>query len=318
VSEPAPKPRELAIDQFRGLAILGMLIANYLEHVHAVPAWLKHAPDVGLTVVDFVAPFFIFAIGLTFGASVQRRLARDGVQRTLEHFLKRALALVGIGALFSIGEQSYGFAHGPPWGTLQAIGVAIALSLPALWLTPFVRLAVALALMAGYQAMLAHGWLPLVLASSHAGLQGALSWGALLMLATVFADLRERHVRYLALGAALLGAGLALAPLFPVSKHRMSISFDLIVGASGALAFALVELWVAARGAIPALVTWGRNPLVLYVSHLILLSVFLVPAAPWWHVEAPLPQVLVQGVAFVGVLHRWARFLERRRVFIAL
>lgn len=138
------------------------------------------------------------------------------------------------------------------------------------------------------------------------------------MLATVLADLRSTRTRFLVLALVMLVAGLALSTVFPVSKHRMSVSFDLIVVASGALAFALVERWVAARGAVAALVTWGRNPLVLYVSHLMLLSVFLVPAAPWWHFEASLPQALVQGLAFVGVLHLWARFLERRAIFIAL
>ncbi|OGQ24108.1 MAG: hypothetical protein A2138_05020 [Deltaproteobacteria bacterium RBG_16_71_12] len=310
--------RDAAIDQFRGLSIALMVLANYFEHVRAVPAWAKHAPDIGITIVDFIAPAFIFAIGLTFGASVRRRLTVQGVQRTVEHVLKRALALVGLGLLFTIGEQGFGFSHGQPWGTLQAIGVAIALTLPALFLAPLLRLGVALLLVAGYQAMLGHGWLEAVLAASHAGIQGSLSWTALLLFATVFADLRESRARFLVLALVLLAAGVALAWWFPVSKHRMSISFDFIVAAGAALAFLLVEVWVAARGPVRALVTWGNNPLVLYVTHLVLLSVFLVPAVPWWHFEASLPQALVQGVAFAAVLHLWARFLERRAIFVAL
>lgn len=310
--------RDVAIDQFRGLSIGLMVIVNYLEHVRAAPAWAKHAPDIGITIADFVAPAFIFAIGLTYGGSVRRRLAAHGPQRTFEHVLKRALALLGLGLLFTIGEQSYGFNHGQPWGTLQAIGVATALTLPALWLAPMLRLAAALALLAGYQFMLGHGWLEVVLAASHAGIQGSLSWTALLLLATVFADLRTSRSRFLALALTLLVAGLLLAPWFPISKHRMSVSFDFVVAASAALAFQLVELWVTARGPARALVTWGNNPLVLYVSHLVLLSVFLVPAVPWWHAEASLPQAVVQGVAFVLVLHLWARFLERRAFFVSL
>ena len=56
-----------SIDWFRGFAILTMVLANYMGGVALIPAWLKHAPDVGLTVIDLIAPFFIFAIGLTFG-----------------------------------------------------------------------------------------------------------------------------------------------------------------------------------------------------------------------------------------------------------
>ncbi len=310
--------REQAIDQFRGLSIVLMVCANFLEHVRAVPPWAKHAPDIGITVVDFVAPAFIFTIGLTFGASVRRRLATQGTQRTLEHVVKRALALIGLGLLFTIGEQSWGFNHGQPWGTLQAIGAAIALSLPALWLAPGLRLLAALALLAGYQAMLGHGWLEVVLAASHAGIQGSLSWTALLLIATVLADVRDRRALYLGLAAALLVAGLALAPWLPISKHRMSLTFVVVVAAGAALAFALVERWVAARGPVRALLCWGRNPLVLYVTHLVLMAVFLVPSAPWWHVEAPIAQSLLQGAVLLAVVHLWARFLERRGIVIAL
>ena len=56
-----------AIDQYRGFAILLMALADYLVGVKIVPAWLKHAPDIGYTVIDLIAPLFVFAIGLTFG-----------------------------------------------------------------------------------------------------------------------------------------------------------------------------------------------------------------------------------------------------------
>lgn len=310
--------REVAIDQFRGLAILLMLPANYMEHIRVVPPWLKHAPDVGITIIDFIAPFFIFAIGLTFGESVRRRMDKHGPQATIEHVIKRALALIGLGMLFSVGEHSYGFNGGQLWGTLQAIGVAIALTLPTLWLKPFARLAFALTLLSFYQFLLGQGWLEVVLAASHAGIQGSLSWAALLMCATVFADLRTQRGVYLSLAVVLLIAGLGLATVFPVSKHRMSVSFDLIVSASAALTYAVTEGWVARLGPVNALVTWGNNSLVLYVSHLMLLSVFLVPETPWWHVDAGPLLALVQGVAFVAVLHAWAKYLERKGIFVAL
>ena len=79
VDSPVPTARDRAIDRFRGLAILLMVIANFLEHVSTVPGWLKHAPDVGLTVVDFIAPAFIFAIGLTFPGSARTLMRPCGV-----------------------------------------------------------------------------------------------------------------------------------------------------------------------------------------------------------------------------------------------
>jgi predicted acyltransferase len=70
--------RIFSIDIFRGIAIVAMVMANFMTGIQTLPAWLKHAPDVGLTVIDFIAPFFVFAIGLTYRASFERRLEKDG------------------------------------------------------------------------------------------------------------------------------------------------------------------------------------------------------------------------------------------------
>src|SRR5512140_710666 len=80
-SPQAGSGRLASIDQFRGLSIVLMVLANYLAGVTLVPAWLRHAPDIGLTVIDLIAPFFIFAIALTYGLSWSRRRARDGTQK---------------------------------------------------------------------------------------------------------------------------------------------------------------------------------------------------------------------------------------------
>ncbi|HMN59437.1 MAG TPA: DUF5009 domain-containing protein [Anaerolinea sp.] len=72
------RPRIPSIDQFRGFAILLMVLANYLAGVAWIPAWLKHAPDIGLTVIDLIAPFFIFSIGLTYALAIRRRAAQNG------------------------------------------------------------------------------------------------------------------------------------------------------------------------------------------------------------------------------------------------
>lgn len=318
----SPKVRDLTIDEFRGLAIFMMFPVNYMEHVRAVPAWLKHAPDVGITVADFVAPFFIFAIGFTTHAALEKRLVQDkknGVE-TFEYVIRRSMALIGIGALFTIGETSQGF-DPKGWGTLQAIGASIALAAPTAWLSARARLVLALLLMLVWQWALDALWLHETVRSSHAGIKGSLSWTALLILATVFAEAHKRREksRVIAGGALLLAAGIALSPWVPVSKHRMSLSFDLIVSGSSALVFSAMA-WLAAlrKGHSALLVRWGQNPLAMYVSHLFLLAVFIVPRARWWHYEAGLAQAFVQGVAFMAVLDLWSRFLQRRQWLISI
>ncbi len=314
-----PVDRDGAIDAFRGLTIVLMFIANYFEHIRTIPACLKHAPDIGITIVDFIAPFFIFAIGLTFAASVTKRAARDGAFKAAEHVIKRAFALIGIGMMFSIGEHSFGFANSiVVWGVLQAIGVAIILSFPFLFMPVFIRLSLALILLGAYQWALDTYWLSTVLHSSHAGLPGSLSWALLLVLSTVFGDILRKSKSFWTVSAALLAIGIAAAFFFPISKHRMSLSFVLITVSSGAIVFGGMRMLFKQKFDVPALRIVGTNPLVLYMTHLLLLSVFLVPSVPWWHTDPPLWLAAVQGLLFISVLV-WLGFaMYRRKAFVSL
>lgn len=99
----------------------------------------------------------------------------------------------------------------------------------------------------------------------------------------------------------------------------MSVSFDFIVCATGALRFALVDWAVCWRAwRVERLVVWGKNSLALYVAHLFLLAVFLVPEARWWHLDAPLRQAAIQGLALLAALDHGASALARRGVFLSL
>jgi predicted acyltransferase len=112
--------RIISIDQFRGFAIMTMALANYMDVVAIIPAFLKHAPDIGLTVIDLIAPFFIFAIGLTYGLSFHNRMERDGAFKTYNQFFIRYLAIISLGAIASAGETAAGQnPSGIDWGVLQ-------------------------------------------------------------------------------------------------------------------------------------------------------------------------------------------------------
>ena len=154
VTQTQPSPRLAAIDQYRGFAILGMVLANYLAGVSWIPAWLKHAPDVGLTVIDLIAPFFIFSIGLTYALSFRRRAGRDGWPAAARHFILRYLAVLGIGALLSAGQIALNIdTNGVNWGVLQAIGVAGLLTLAVIRLPLWGRAAAGLGLLAGDETL---------------------------------------------------------------------------------------------------------------------------------------------------------------------
>jgi len=306
-----------SIDEFRGFAILLMVLADYLEGPSVVPGWLKHAQDIGLTEADIVAPLFILAIGLTFGLSWRGRKAHDGERRTIQHFVVRYLALIGIGAVLTVLGNLSGVAVDPSnWGLLQAIGFAGLITMAFIGIPVRFRWVAGAALLAAYQILLDRFWLIEVLQATHGGLRGALGWGAMMILATVLGDVfhdESRRKWFPNISAGVLLTGLALALLVPVSKHRISASYVAITLGGSGLVFWLFHLLDSRLGwTVPILKVWGRNPLVLYLLHGLVLGFFAVPGAPGWYVQAPAWLVVAQAIALVGVLSGVGWLLDKK------
>jgi len=292
--------------------------------VTTIPGWLKHAPDIGLTVIDLIAPFFIFAIGLTYGPSYRSRVERDGLGRTWGHFLRRWLSLIGIGAIISAGEVLVGKNASPiSWGVLQAIGVAGILTLLVIAVPPLWRALIALAMLAAYQLLLDGVWLATVLRSEHGGMEGAIAWSAMLILSTVIADM-GRKSRVLEVGVAwpslvALAAGLLLSAVAPISKNRVSSSYVLVsVGASGLLFAAVLVVCNRLKLRSGYLAWWGLNPLLLYIMHYLLLALVVLPDAAWWHVQASIPLVIIQASVIIAILSVAAWLLSLRKKPVSL
>jgi predicted acyltransferase len=313
-----------AIDQFRGFAILLMILANYMNNVKIIPGWLKHANDIGYTAIDLIAPMFVFAMGLTFGLSFRRRLQQDGAWNTYQHFLTRYLALLGLGYLITLVWELSGIQ--PPsvnWGLLQALGTAGLIALPFIRLPSIWRVVIGLGILAGYQIFLDRFWLREVLGAPHNGPWGALSWGALLILATVLADLYFDEQRspsaYPITCVAITISGLALALLIPLSKDRASASYiTFSLGLSGLIFYLFHWMQTSWNLKLPILTDWGRNPLLLYLLHYILLAFFALPQIPFWYLQAPLWLVVVQISIMIGVLSWVGRYLNQHKLYFVL
>ncbi len=316
--------RILSIDQFRGFAILTMVLANFMGGVLLIPAWLKHAPDIGLTIIDLIAPFFIFAISLTYGQSFHRRLERDGAFRTYTYFLTRYLAIIGLGAIISAGETAVGEnPSGIDWGVLQAIGMAGLVTLLVIRLPSIYRWLIGAGILVVYQLVLDHFLLDFTLRSPHGGLYGSLDWSAMMILGTALADLFLGQGRakkaFPWVSAAILTAGVALAFYTPVSKHRVSSSYVLVSLGISALLFLLFHFlserynW---QGRF--LVVWGKNPLTLYFLHYFLIGIFFIPGIPAIYTAAPLWLVLLEILFLIGAISLVAFWMDRKNIVIAL
>lgn len=310
--------RDVAIDRFRGALVILMVAGNYIAGVSFVPAFLKHSPDIGLTVADVVAPGFVYAIGLTYGPSFRQRARRD-VGGAYRHFLLRYLSLTGIGAILSAGSTSVARLHSD-WGVLQALGTAGLLSLVVVRLSIIARLVVGMALLFGYQYVLDRWALGSVLTSSHGGFLGSVSWGALLILSTAMADLyRTGLAGYVRGWAVLTGVAVGSAFFVPMSKNRVSASFVLVCLALAALAWLLVDLGSGAVGqSVGYLCWWGENPLVLYLVHLGLLAMVTLPTAHWWYAGASVPLAVAQLLTILGLTSLTAWWLHRHAGRIGL
>jgi fucose 4-O-acetylase-like acetyltransferase len=113
--------------------------------------------------------------------------------------------------------------------------------------------------------------------------------------------------------------GLLLAILVPLSKDRASASYVILsLGLSGLL-FSVFH-WMHERWQpkLPILTDWGRNPLLLYLLHYILLGIFALPPFPVWYVKAPVWLVLIQITALIAILSWVGWYLNLRKLYFVL
>jgi predicted acyltransferase len=319
-----PDQRIRTIDAFRGFATICMVVGNFLLGLDWIPVWLKHAPDIGFNFVDLGAPAFVFVIGLNFVASSQRRLEKDGTFLMTRHFVLRYFAILGLGALFGAGQVLFQInAVTINWGVLQSIGVAGLVTLLFIRLPSWQRLLVGLALLAGYQFMLDRFWLATVLASPHGGLFGSLAWAALLILATVLADLYHRQPHgfsgLLASSTTSILLALILNTWFVISKNRVSATYILLaLGLSGWFFCVFHILVERFRLKLILFTMWGRNPLILYVLHLLLQGLLTLPFASIWGQSIP-PWIVFFQVSFLlTILTIIAWRLDQGRLYFVL
>ncbi len=102
--------RALSLDALRGFAILTMVLSGVIPY-KGLPAWMYHAqtppptrqfnPDLpGLTWVDLVFPFFIFALGAALALALTKRIERGYSRFELLKYIVERSFLLGFFAIF--------------------------------------------------------------------------------------------------------------------------------------------------------------------------------------------------------------------------
>ncbi|MCL2513254.1 MAG: heparan-alpha-glucosaminide N-acetyltransferase domain-containing protein [Oscillospiraceae bacterium] len=310
--------RDASIDRFRGFTILMMVIVNDIADIARIPAIFKHADDAGFTVADIVAPMFLFAVALTYEKSFNKKFLKGKAGAYMDT-VKRYLALIGLGTIFSAGGAAVG--QTSDWGVLQAIGAAGIITLIFIRLKPVYRLIVSIAVLTCYQFAVHLYLKDFVLGGSHGSIFGSISWGAMLLLMTVFAKIYwERQKRFVpaAALALLIAIGLCIIPYgyFILSKNRVSMTYVLLAAALCCIIFYAVKLLTEKLFKKPGfLCYWGENPITLYVAHLFLMGIMRIPTG---FDDMGLMPGLLRTSALVALVGALAYFMHKKNIRISL
>lgn len=112
------KARNQSLDALRGIAILGMVLSGSIAYGPTLPAWMFHAqvpppnhvfnPNLpGITWVDLVFPFFLFAMGAAIPLSLSKKIELGESKASIAFgIIKRAILLAWF---------SYYFKHAEPY-----------------------------------------------------------------------------------------------------------------------------------------------------------------------------------------------------------
>ncbi|KAI4386323.1 hypothetical protein MLD38_004264 [Melastoma candidum] len=129
--------RLASLDVFRGISVVLMIFVDNAGRVF--PA-VNHSPWNGLTLADFVMPFFLFIVGVSLALAYKKMPSKNVATRKM---LLRALKLIALGVFLQggyfhgVGKLTYGvdIQHMRVLGILQRIAIAYLISaLCEIWL----------------------------------------------------------------------------------------------------------------------------------------------------------------------------------------
>jgi len=307
-----PEPRLVSLDALRGFDMLWIVgadaLGQALRNLQGGPIarfageQLDHEPWAGLRFYDLIFPLFVFIMGVAITYSLGRLVATEGRSGAIRRIFHRALLMYVLG-LFYYGGLSTPLVGIRLLGVLQRLAICyFAAGLLFVYLKPQGLVAVCVALLAGYWALLTFVPVPGVGAGGFAEGRNLTNWidqhylplrkwdgdhdpeGLLSTLPAiascllgVFAGLVLRDTRWserrkaallAAGGAVLLAAGLLWGLQFPIIKKLWTSSFVLATGGLGALLLAgfylVIDVWKVRTWAVP--LTWiGANALTIYL-----------------------------------------------------
>ncbi|MGA2017201.1 MAG: DUF5009 domain-containing protein [Opitutaceae bacterium] len=307
-----PSERLASLDALRGFDMIWIAgadsLGDALNHLGGGPLTrllarqLDHVPWAGLHFYDLVFPLFVFLMGVAIPFSLSRMVEVSGRPAAVRRIFRRAALLFLLG-VFYYGGLSHPFSDIRWLGVLQRFGLCyLGAGLLFLYVRPRGLVAVCVALLVGYWALLTFVPVPGIGAGHFAEGQNLSNWldrmylpgrkwdggwdpeGILSTFPAVASCLLgvftgnwlrdqraapgRRAAMLAAAGAVLLVLGLLWGIQFPVVKKLWTSSFVLAAGGISALAMAafylVIDVWRIRAWAAP--LTWvGANAITVYL-----------------------------------------------------
>lgn len=120
----APSSRLLSLDAFRGFTVVGMILVNTPASEEHVFKALEHATWNGVTLADYIFPFFVFIVGVSITLSYSKLLLKNTPKSQLiKKTVKRSAIIFSLGIFLGLFPEFDFYEIRIP-GVLQRIALA--------------------------------------------------------------------------------------------------------------------------------------------------------------------------------------------------
>ena len=238
------RERIYSIDDFRGVAVILMFLANFIYlFTDAPPLLFDHARSGMVLPLDLVAPFFGFALGVSF-PFLRDKFEPSGFKQRIA---KRVILLYIIGKTphllyrYILVGEDITTAFVLSWSILETWAFSFILAYLLIGLNPLRRILFSAAFLAAYQALLLNVEEIRNYANNTAegGLAAVLSWTFIIVLGTVLGDMikkelnEELYRKGIICSIFFIASGLILHLSSIIPMERLEVSASYILFSSG-------------------------------------------------------------------------------------
>ncbi|GAB3647185.1 lpg1661 family Dot/Icm T4SS effector [Echinicola sediminis] len=294
--------RLLSLDAIRGATIAAMILVNFPGSWNHVFSPLLHAEWNGITVTDFIFPFFLFIVGVSIVLAYSKRLQDGRKDKSLyQKLLFRGIKIFALGVLLGL-IPAFEFSEVRIAGVLQRIAIVfVVCTLIFLHMDWKKQVYTLLGLLVGYwlimvlvpypgsgEVLLEPGrnvaaWIDQLLLPGKMwngswdpegifSTLPAIGTGILGMLAgqLLLSSLSEgeKALRLMVAGMMLTLVGLFWSLFFPINKNLWTSSYVLVTGGVACGFLGTFYYWIDIKGKDKGISPWivfGSNAIAVYV-----------------------------------------------------